>query len=68
VPTITFCTTSFRPLVTVRRESLGLPNLPIVFLPHPIMNKSPEQIDALVDGVFQQVVDQLTGKTTTGAA
>ncbi len=60
VPTVTFCTNPFRTLAQVRRETLGLPQLPIVFLPHPMMTKNKAEIDQLVEEVFQDVVQKLT--------
>ena len=64
VPTVTFCTQPFRTLAQVRRDSLGLPQLPIVFLPHPMMTKSQAEIEGIVDQVFQEVVQKLTEPTT----
>ena len=61
VPTFTFCTHPFRTLAQVRRESLGLPDLPVLFLPHPMMTKTPAQIEQLADDVVAEVVQSLTG-------
>ncbi len=63
VPTVTFCTQPFRTLAQVRRDTLGLPQLPIVFLPHPMMTKTQVEIEGLVDQVFQEVVQKLTEQT-----
>ena len=60
VPTVTFCTQPFRTLAQVRRDTLGLPQLPIVFLPHPMMTRSREEIEALADQVLSEVVERLT--------
>lgn len=60
VPTVTFCTHPFRTLAQVRRETLGLPDLPIIFLPHPMMTKTQAEIEQLADQVFQEVLQKLT--------
>ena len=56
VPTVTFCTHPFRTLALMRRSSLGLANLPIVWLPHPMMNKTPAEIEELADQVLDETV------------
>ncbi|HYF18440.1 MAG TPA: hypothetical protein VEA40_11285 [Ramlibacter sp.] len=60
VPTVTFCTHPFRTLSTVRKEALGLPALPIVWLPHPMMTRSPAEIEQFADQVLDEVVRILT--------
>ena len=67
VPTITFCTHPFRTLSNVRRSSLGLPELPLVFLPHPMMTKTAAEIEQLADQVLAEVVQQLTGAAKSTA-
>lgn len=68
VPTITFCTHPFRTLAQVRRSSLGLPELPLVFLPHPMMTKTPAEIEQLADQVLDEVVQRLTGAAAAEGA
>ena len=60
VPTVTFCTQPFRTLAQLRREALGLPTLPVVLLPHPMMTRTAAEIDQLVDQVIDEVVRKLT--------
>lgn len=60
VPTVTVCTHPFRTLATARRDRLGLPALPIVYLPHPMMTKSEAEIERLVDELMDEVVGMLT--------
>jgi len=62
VPTVTFCTQPFRTLATVRRESLGLPDLQIVFLPHPMMTRTAAQVGELADQFLEEVVQKLTAQ------
>ncbi len=65
IPTVTFCTLPFKGLATVRRSTLGLPDLPLLFLPHPMMTKTQAEVDQLADGVVDEVVQYLTGQTST---
>jgi len=60
IPTVTFCTTPFRTLSQTRRATLGVPDLPIIFLPHPMMNKTKEEIEVIADQVLQEAIDGLT--------
>ncbi len=64
VPTVTFCTVPFKTLATVRRETLGLPDMPIVFLPHPMMTKSQGEIEQLAEQFLEEVVQKLTEQAT----
>lgn len=48
-------TPPFRILAYRRRESLHLPTLPLVFLPHPMMNQSAAEIEAIADRVADAV-------------
>ncbi len=68
LPTVTFCTVPFKGLATVRRASLGLPDLPLIFLPHPMMTKTPAEVEQLADGVVAEVVQYLTGQAAPQAA
>jgi len=44
-----------------RREMLGLPDLPTLFLPHPLMTRTASEIDQLASGVVDQTLELLTG-------
>jgi len=65
LPTVTFCTQPFRQLATVRRASLGLPELPLIFLPHPMMTKTADEVGRLADAALAEVVQHLTGRQPT---
>lgn len=62
---MTFCTPPFRTLAERRREALGLPAQPVVFLPHPMMTRTAEQIEAIADQVLDEVVQRLTAGPST---
>ena len=55
------CTPPFKTLSFRRRETLGLPGLPVVFLPHPMMTRTPEEIEEIADQVLGEIVESLTG-------
>jgi hypothetical protein len=54
------CTPPFRTLAFRRRESLGMPEQPVVFLPHPMMTRTPAEIEAIADQALDEVVKSLT--------
>ena len=58
---MTFCTPPFRMLALRRREALGRADLPVVFLPHPMMTRTPEEIAQIAEEALAEVVRHLTG-------
>lgn len=65
MPSVTFCTEPFQTLARSRLRALGLPELPVIFLPHPIMPRTPAEIEQLAAGHVAQVVQALTGGSAT---
>ena len=59
---MTLCTPPFRTLALRRRESLGLAALPVVFLPHPMMTRTPAEIEEIADQVVNEVVQLLVAE------
>ncbi len=60
IPTATICTDIFASLAREEAETLGIPELPIVIIPHPLGGESP-------DGVYSrsvQAVEQLVAALT----
>ena len=57
---MTLCTPPFRTLAQRRRETLGLPDQPVVFLPHPMMTRTPAEIEEIADQALDEVVKSLT--------
>jgi hypothetical protein len=62
MPTVTFVSPPFRTLALRRRESLGLPDLAVVWVVHPMMNLNAAQIESLADNVLPDVIDALVDK------
>ncbi len=59
---MTFVSPPFKVLGTRRRESMGVPDLPLVWVVHPMMNLLPDEIEALADRVLPQVIESLLSR------
>jgi predicted dienelactone hydrolase len=59
VPTVTFVTSPFRTLANNRRKALGLSDMPVVFLPHPLASRSQDEIEGMADEAIDEVVQVL---------
>jgi len=65
---VTFVSPPFRVMALRRRESLGVPDLPLVWVVHPMMNLMSDDIEALADRIFPQVLEAIASRLqTTGA-
>ena len=53
------CTPPFRALSFRRRESLDMPGLAVLFLPHPMMTRTPAEIETIADEMIDEVVRAL---------
>ena len=53
---MTFISPPFRVLAMRRRESQGVPELPLVWVVHPMMNLLPAQIEELADRILPDVI------------
>lgn len=58
-PTVTICTNKFEYLAHATAAALGMPNLPLVVIPHPVGGISPEEVKMKADTVFDKVIAQL---------
>jgi hypothetical protein len=63
---VTFCTPPFRTLAMRRREALGLADLPVAFLPHPMMTRTADEIEQIAADVVDEVARLLTGSAAKG--
>ena len=54
-------TTEFRTAARVQASRLGRPDLEAVFVPHPIQDRTPEEIEDRADAVVEEIVARLTG-------
>lgn len=58
MPTVTFISTAFQSLSLRRRESLGV-EAPMVWVPHPMMTLTQQEIETLADNILPQVIAAL---------
>lgn len=61
-PTVTICTDRFRSVAEVASRSLGMPGLPLVFVPHPLAGLKAAEVQGKADAVLDQIIQALTGK------
>lgn len=50
----------FRTAARVQASRLGRPDLEAVFVPHPIQDQTPDEIQERADAVIEEVVARLT--------
>ncbi len=54
-------TSEFRTAARVQASRLGRPDLEAVFVPHPIQDRTPAEIEERADAAVEEVVARLTG-------
>jgi hypothetical protein len=59
-PSVSIASTEFVDAATVQAEALGLPEVPRVFVPHPIQDATDDEMRAKADGIVDAVVTALT--------
>lgn len=60
VPSIVVITDAFLTMATLERRALGRPNLQLLVLDHPLMNKNEATLESVVDG-FAGVLSERFG-------
>ena len=63
---MTICTEAFLGLAKDESRNLGLPDLPLAIIRHPIGGESPAAIDERAEVALAQVIDALTGRGSAG--
>jgi hypothetical protein len=64
IPQVTVVTKPFAFKVRAEVKSLGLPDLPVQVLPHPIGQRSDSEVRAIADCGFDEIVTALTSAVT----
>jgi hypothetical protein len=59
LPGVNIVTTEFAEGVTAQSESLGF-DPAVVYVPHPIQNRTKAEIEAIADQAFAKVMEKLT--------
>lgn len=60
LPTVAVASDAFIPQAKFQAEKLGMEDMVVVFVRHPISNCTKAEIEEKADEVFQQLVDGLT--------
>ena len=60
IPGVMIATTAFRQAAAAQSASLGYEPA-IVWVPHPIQNRTDEEICAIADDAMEEIVEKLTG-------
>ena len=68
IPTLTICTDSFKPLAERVSSGLGVRDLPLVIIPHPLVGLTDEAFASRVATAWQQVSPWLAFKLTPEAS
>ncbi len=61
IPGVMVATTAFRDAAAAQAESLGYEPA-IVWVPHPIQNRTDEEIQAIADEAMGEIMGQLTAR------
>lgn len=66
VPTVTVVTAPFEPAAKAVARSQGLPDLPLVIVPHDYLEEDDARIEAKLAAVFDDIVQALFGSWAKG--
>jgi len=61
VPALPVATTVFMTAARAQAAALGRPDFDAVYVPHPIQDQTPAEIEAKADEIIQELVARLTG-------
>jgi hypothetical protein len=59
IPTVTVCSNRFEVLAKATAKGLGMPDLPLVIVPHPIGGISAEEVTAKADQILDKLITQI---------
>jgi hypothetical protein len=59
IPTAGIGTLPFADEALAQARLLGMPDLRMLLIPHPVQLLNPEELDALADGIFDRVLKHL---------
>jgi hypothetical protein len=59
---VTICSNRFEALARATATGMGMPDLPLVIVPHPIGGISPEEVKIKADNIIDSITGLLTGK------
>jgi hypothetical protein len=56
---VLICTEPFTAMAHIEAAGMGMPDLPVVTVPHPLADRTPEQVQAMAAGALHDVLDGL---------
>lgn len=68
IATVPVATAVFATAARAQAAALGRPDLDAVYVPHPIQDQTPAEIEARADAVIAELVSRLTGTAVPGDA
>lgn len=60
IPSISICSHEFAPLGRIAAQALGMANLPMVIVPHPIGGVDPKEVARKADDAFEDMIEALS--------
>jgi hypothetical protein len=61
IPTAAVLSSEFQPAAAAQSLRLGMPALLPVIVPHPIQDRTDEELAVLAEGAFDEIIRRLTG-------
>lgn len=61
------CTKPFEAMAKVESMGMGLPELPIVVVPHPLMTRTPAELSEMAEALLPRIVDAALQRSGEGA-
>ncbi|HWX54009.1 MAG TPA: hypothetical protein VN176_05400 [Verrucomicrobiae bacterium] len=61
IPAVAVATNEFITPARAQASALGRPGFEAIYVPHPIQDQTPEQVEARADAVAVEIVRRLTG-------
>jgi len=58
-PTVTICTNRFEVLARTTAAAMGMSNLPLIIVSHPIGGINPEDVQVKADTIIEKIIDRL---------
>jgi hypothetical protein len=68
IPGVFVATTEFVPAAIAQSTSLGFPTVARVFTPHPVQDRTDDEVRAYADLVYHEIVAAVTSAAVTSAA
>ena len=61
IPGVFVATVEFSRAAEAQSTSLGFPTVARVFTPHPVQDRTDDEVRAYADSVYEEIIEMLTG-------